>query len=145
MVDQLGQPLQARPDVAGDVNPQQATATLGQNRQVTPRLGRGDNAEAGLPAGNGTVMRRVGGDLQEDAAVRAALVGLAGGMQEARAKADDRRALRMVAQPRAQGVDRLDVGRVAVDPGQQADVVAGAGPGEMRAQPAADGLILSWV
>jgi hypothetical protein len=60
----------------------------------------------GRPCPGSQIERRVVGQLEEDAAVRAALVQLAGRVEEARTEADRRRDLERVAHLRAQIVQR---------------------------------------
>src|SRR5262249_19537982 len=65
------------------VNTQCAPLALHQHLEIAARLRGHDHAEAVLPAGDRDIGGGIAGDLQEYAAVRAALVGLAGRMQEA--------------------------------------------------------------
>ena len=62
---------------------QRSSSALGKHVEIATRLRRLDDAKARLLAGH-LEISSVGGDLQEHAAVRPALVGLAGRMQEAR-------------------------------------------------------------
>ena len=80
--------LQAGGHVRAEMDAQRAPAALGQHLEVAARLGRLDDAEGVLLARHRQVVRVVAGDLQEDAAVRPALVGLAGRVQEARPEAE---------------------------------------------------------
>ena len=59
-------------------------------------------------------------------------------MQETRPKADAGRGTRAVADHPAHALQRLDMRRVAVDIGEQRDIVAGSGPPEMRLQHAGE-------
>src|ERR1700681_2294452 len=74
--------LQAGVEIALQMHAQRAPAALGQHVEIAAGLRRLDHAERGLLAGHREIFRIIGGDLQEHAAVGAALVGLAGGMQE---------------------------------------------------------------
>ena len=65
---------------------QGAALALQQHLEVASRLRRLDDAEGVLLPGHGHIDRVVAGDLQEDAGVRSALVGLPGRVQEARAE-----------------------------------------------------------
>jgi hypothetical protein len=69
---------------------------------VAGRLGVDESAEGVRPARDVAVVRVIGGELQEPARVRAALVQLAGRVQEARAVAGRRRVARAVAQEGAE-------------------------------------------
>src|SRR5262245_41376733 len=87
---------EAAGNVRVEVDPQRPSAALRQNREVAAGLGGLDDAEGEVPSGDGEVGDVVGGDLEEDAAVRPALVRLAGRVQEARAEADAGRGPRAV-------------------------------------------------
>src|ERR671924_2040643 len=69
-------------DVPTEVHPERAPITLGEHFQVATRLSRLHYAERVLMPRNGDVRRVVASDLQEDARVRAALVGLARRVEE---------------------------------------------------------------
>ena len=66
---------------------QSAPPAVGQDLEIAAGLRRLDHAESVFLSGNGQVGCVIAGNLQEDAAVRAAFVGLPGRMQKARAKA----------------------------------------------------------
>src|SRR3569833_1145543 len=91
--------LQPRTDIALEVDSQCAPAALGQHVEVAAGLCRLDDAEARLLSGDRKILRIVSGDLQEHAAVRPALVGLAGRMQEARAELGASGEMLLVAHP----------------------------------------------
>ena len=67
-----------------------AAAALGEDLEIAAGLRRFDDAEGVFLARNRQVACVVAGDLQEHAGVRAALVGLPGRVQEARAEAEAR-------------------------------------------------------
>ena len=67
----------------------------------------------------------IAGDLQEDAGIRPALVGLSGRMLEARTEAEAGGGAGFVADPRAHPGQRLACDVVALDIGEQRHVVAG--------------------
>src|SRR5947209_6734434 len=67
---------QSRFQVALEMYPQRAAATFGQHVEIAARLRRLDDAETGFLAGHREILGVVGGDLQEYAAVGAALIGL---------------------------------------------------------------------
>jgi len=64
------------------VHAQCTAAALGENGKIAAGLRGLDYAEGKFLAWHGQVVGVVAGDLQEDAAVRAAFVGLASGMKE---------------------------------------------------------------
>ena len=92
--------------------------------EIAPRLRRLDHAERVAVARDLQVDDVVAGDLQEDAGVGTALVGLPGGVQEPRPEPDTGRRAGAVAHHRANLAQRLLVLRRALDVGEQGDVVA---------------------
>ena len=56
-------------DVGAEMEPQNPAPALGQHLEIAARLGRLDDAEGVLLAGNWEIVGVVAGDLQEDAAV----------------------------------------------------------------------------
>ena len=76
--------------VSLDVDAQPRPAALGQHVEVAERLRQLDGPKARPVAGNGEVGVGFPGDLEEHAARRPALIGLAGRMEEARAEARPR-------------------------------------------------------
>ena len=108
------------------------------------RLGVDELAEGVRPAGDVEVGRVVGGQLEEPADGRAALVELAGRVQEARAVAGGRRAPRPVAQERPDPGERLVARRRRGDERLEAQVRIGRRRARCRASspmtsPAPDG------
>ena len=93
----VGERLQPGVDVGAQVDAQRAAAAALEHLQIAQRLRVAQGGEGVALAGDGQIGRRVRGQLQEDARVRAALVQLAGRVQEARAVADGRRVARAVA------------------------------------------------
>jgi hypothetical protein len=73
------------------VQPQRPTAPSLERGEIAERLRGDEGAERLVPAGNRQVLRRLGGDLEEDSRVRPALVKLAGRVQEPRAESEGRR------------------------------------------------------
>src|SRR4051794_9820401 len=71
-------------EIALQMHAQGAAAALRQDVEIAARLRRLDHAKTGLLAGYREILGIIGGDLQKHAAVGTALVGLSGGMQEAR-------------------------------------------------------------
>ncbi len=78
---------------------ERAASALGQHIEIAARLCRLDHAERGLLTGYREVFGVIRGNLQKHAAIGPALVGLAGGMQEARAEFGAGRDMAPVAQP----------------------------------------------
>src|SRR5215467_13534847 len=70
---------------------QRAPPTLRKHREVSARLRRLDDSKCVFLFRNWKIIGVVAGDLQEDTAVRPSLIGLARGVQKARAKSQDRR------------------------------------------------------
>src|SRR5437870_8844653 len=96
--DDLFQAIQSGPGVA-QVNTKDAAIASLQRLKVAQSLRGDQRPEAFVPAGDGQVLLRLRGDLQEDTGGRAPLVQLSGRVQEARAKAERRRHAERVAQP----------------------------------------------
>ena len=117
---QLGQALV---DVL-EMDAQRAAAAFHQHLEIPARLRSLHHAEAVVMAGHVDVGRVIAGDLQEHAGIRAALVGLPGRMLEARSEAEAGRGAGLVADARAHRGQRLRVRFVALDVGEQRDVVA---------------------
>src|SRR6185295_18703424 len=100
--DDLVEPLEPRADVGAQMHAQRATAPIEEHLEVAPGLRRLDDAKGVARARHGEVADIVAGDLQEDAAVGAALVGLPGRVQKARTETQARGDLPMVAHAMAQ-------------------------------------------
>ena len=112
-----------------------APAPLHQDLVVAPCLGELDLAEGQAFAGNRDVVgRRIGGDLEEQAAVRAALVGLAGRVEEAGPEAENGGAARRTGDAPAQGLEQLAVPAVALEVSRDDGVPALRKRREVRAQ-----------
>src|SRR5580658_3055495 len=71
-------------EIALEMHAQRTPATLGEHAEIASRLRCLDHAKAGLLARHRQILRVVGGDLQEHAAVRTAFIGLTRRMQETR-------------------------------------------------------------
>ena len=112
-----------------------APAAVGQHVEIATRLRRLDDAETGLLAGHGEILGLIGGDLQEYAAVGPALVGLSGGMQEARSELRAGRDVTFVANRKPDVLQRVDMGVVPFDIGEQRDIVARPGAAQVSLQP----------
>ena len=113
-------------DVRAEVDAQGATAALGEHREVAAGLRRLDDAEGVALPRHGQIAGVVGRDLQEHALVRAALVGLAGRVQEARPEADAGGDVGAIPDAVADPLQHAGVARVHLDVGEERDVVAGA-------------------
>src|SRR5690606_16362861 len=113
------------------VHAQRATPAVRQHAEVAARLRRLHHAERVAPAGHGQIDGIVAGHLQEHPGVRAALVGLAGGVEEARAEAEARGHAPRVAHAVPHGLQQRLMRVGHVDIGEQREVVAGAGALEM--------------
>ena len=70
------------------MNAQGAPVALGENLEITARLRRFDDAEGVALAGHGQIDGIIAGELQKHAGVGAALIGLAGGVQESRTESE---------------------------------------------------------
>jgi hypothetical protein len=102
-----------------------AAAVRLERGEVAKGLGAVELGEAvGLPGYRQLRLRFVH-DLDEDAAVRAALVELAGGVEVAGAEADRCGHAEAVAEGDARGLERGGVRGVAIEVGRDGDVVAG--------------------
>ena len=80
---------------------QQSAAVLAQHANVAASLDGFNDREANVPHRDLKINAGVGGDLQNNAAVRARLVGLSGRMQKARAEAQAGRHVLVRADPGA--------------------------------------------
>ena len=86
-----------------------AAVALVERHPIAERLRGEQRAEADVHAGNHRIVGIVGGDLQNDARVGAALMQLSGRMEEARAEADRRRDAMRVANLQAQLLQQFGV------------------------------------
>src|SRR5271169_680422 len=125
---------EARVEVASDVHPQRAPASFGENVEITARLRRLDHAKGIGLSGHQHVLGVVAGDLQKDAAVGSALVGLSRRMLEARPEANAGRRLGPVADGAADMLDYIDMGWAAFDIGEQGRVIPLTDPPEIGLQ-----------
>src|SRR5205814_2201915 len=99
LLDRGAERLETRRDVGAQMDAERAAASLGEDRKIPARLRGLDDAERVFLPGHGHILRVITGNLQEDAAVGATLVPLAGGVQEPRAEAEARRDALAVADP----------------------------------------------
>src|ERR1700687_1191546 len=80
--DRLLQPRQPGGDVCPEMHPDGAPPAFVQHLEIAPRRGIDHGAETVFVSRYRDIDAMVGGDLKEDAGVRPALIGLAGGMQK---------------------------------------------------------------
>src|SRR5882757_7725024 len=99
-------------------------STFGQHFEIAPGFCRLDDAEGVFLAGNREIVGVVACDLQEDAAVGPALVGLPGGMQKARAESETCRDALAIAHKSSDFLERLSMQGVALDVGKQREIVS---------------------
>src|SRR5262245_20069502 len=103
---------------------QDTPPALRQHVKITARLRRLDDAEAVFVTRHIEIVSIVGGNLQEYAAVRPALVGLSGRMEETRPEPDAGRHPLAVTDHDADILQRVAVSLVALDVGEKRAVVA---------------------
>src|SRR6188508_845896 len=96
LVDEARERFETGGDVGAEMDAEHAAASLREHGDVAPGLRRLDDAERVLLPRHREIAGVVGRDLQEDALVGAALVGLPGRVQEARAEADAGRDVRAI-------------------------------------------------
>ncbi len=125
MSDRAIERLQAGFEITLEMHPQRAPAALGQHVEIATRLRRLDHAEAGFLAGHGQIPGLIGCDLQEDAAIGAALIGLSGGMQETRTEFRAGRDMALVAHRKPHGLQCGDMRGIAFDIGKQRHIIRG--------------------
>ena len=86
-LDRIGEHRQAGLGIAGDVHAQRTAIPFGKHFEISARLRSLDDAERGFISRDREILRVMSGNLQEDAGIRPAFVGLSGRMQEARPEA----------------------------------------------------------
>ena len=121
-------------DVGAQVDAQRPPAALREHLEVAARLRGLDRRRRCSAARALEVLRVVARDLQEDAAVRAALVRLTGGVQEARAEAQARGDVLLSRTRVREAPATPPRWRPSSDVGQHREVVARACATEMRLQ-----------
>src|SRR5579883_101052 len=126
--------LQPAFHVLPQMHAQRAPAPLRQNREITPSLRRLHHAKCVLLPRHRQIHRVIARDLEKYARVRAALIGLSGGMQKSRPKAEHRRDFLLVPNSGSHGLQRLFVLRIHRNVGKQTKVVPGAGSPELCSQ-----------
>src|ERR1700675_1629795 len=123
--------------VGAEMDSQRAAVAVRENLEITSRLRCLYHAERVLLTRHGEICGVVAGDLQEDAGVRTALVGLPRGMEEPRAEAEAGGDFFLVAHGMA---NRLELGFVRVvhmDVAEHGEIIAGFDAAEMRLDVAA--------
>ena len=111
-----------------------AAPAFGENREISASLRRFHHAERVFLAGHFDIDRVVAGDLEEDARVRAAFVGLTGRVQKARAESRHGRDFFVVAHRDAgSSAAPSRCAAFIVDVAEHAEVIAGLNAIEMRA------------
>src|SRR5215472_13334565 len=115
-------------------------AALREYGEIATSLGCFDDAEGIFLVRDRKVDGVIACDLEEDASVRPALVGLAGGVQEARAKSEHGGKFLFVAHSVADGLQSGLVLGVHGDVAEESEIVALACAGEMRFQYLGEGL-----
>src|SRR3954470_9426040 len=106
------------------MNAQEAPPALRENVEIAARLRRLDDAEAVAAAGHLEIPVIVAGDLEEDAGIRPALVGLAGGVEKARAEAEAGGDALGVANRAAHCLQRRLMRVAALDIGEKRAIIA---------------------
>src|ERR1700692_629942 len=101
---QFGQFCEPRFYIAAEVHTQSAALAVGKNLKISPRLCRLHHPESVLLSGNLQVLRIVAGNVQENAAVGSAFVGLSRRMQKAWTKTETRCHALAIAHEHAQGL-----------------------------------------
>src|SRR2546428_6033131 len=130
----LLQHLKTPGKIFAQMDAQRAPVPLRQNFEVTTRLSGLDDSKREFLSGYREVCCLVTGDLQKDAGVRPALVGLTGGVEEARAEAETRRHAPGIADGVADGLEQFAIRLVHGDVGEHGEVVARAEPVEVGAK-----------
>ena len=128
LLDGSAERIETCVEVTRDVCPQGATAALREYFEIAARLRLLDYAKGVGLARHRQILGIVASDLQEDAAVWSALVGLPRRVLKTRPEADTRRCLGPIANDAAKALHGIDMGRAAIDIGEQRCVVPSADP-----------------
>ena len=113
------------------MNAQDTPAAFREHVEITARLRRLDDPEGIFLVWNREIEGVVAGDLQKNATVRAAFIGLPGRVQEARSEAHAGGDPLAVADEDAQMLQRIAMARVAFHIGEDRTVIAVANAREM--------------
>src|SRR5665213_115910 len=117
------------------MDPERSPPALGQHIEIAARLRRFYHAETIFLPRHGQILRLVAGDLEEHTAIRAALIGLSGRMQEARSELEAGGDALAVANHHPQRLQHGNMRRLALDIGENGAIIAGPKTREMRAEP----------
>src|SRR5712664_1107174 len=113
-----------RLQILTQVDAQCAAAAFGENREVAPGLRGFHDPESVFLPGYRRILGIVASDLQKNAAIGAAFVGLSSGVQEARAKAEDGGHLLLVAHGVPNTLQRLFIRGIHRYVAQDCEIVA---------------------
>src|SRR5438067_3374647 len=113
---------------------QRPSLPLRQHGEVSAGLRRSYHSEGVLLPWHRNVLRIVTRDLQKDAAVRSTFIGLAGGMEEARAEAKAGCVFSSIAGAVANSLERLLMRRIHFDVREQSKIIAGGEPANVSAK-----------
>src|ERR1700675_4615329 len=135
-MDRVRQRRQPRGDILTEMDAQRAPATLRQHSKIAASLRCFHYAKGVLLPRNEDVYRVVASDLQKNAGIGTAFVGLSRGVKETRAKAEDGGDFYVVAHGEADGLQRLFMRFVHGDVAEHGKIVPGADAREMFLQKA---------
>src|SRR6202035_6201155 len=116
------------------VNAQRPAIAIGEHGEVAARLGGLDDAKGEFLTGDGNIGGVIAGKLEKDAGIRAALIGLASGMEKAGTEAEAGGGFFGVADLVADGLQGFFVSVVHLDVAEEGEIVAGADASEMGAE-----------
>src|ERR1700756_3757552 len=111
-----------------------ASPAFSEYREIAACLRCLDDAERIFLVGDRKINGVVAGDLQEDAGIGAALVGLPCGVQKARTKSEDGRYLLLVSHAVANGLKNNLVLGIHGDVGEESEIIPRAGAAKMSFQ-----------
>src|SRR6266702_5152518 len=120
--------------VLAEVDAERPAIAIGKNGEIAARLGGLDDAKGEFLARDRNIGSIIAGELEKNAGVRTALVGLAGGVEKARAEAEAGGGFLGVAHLVADGLQGFLVGVVHLDVAEKCEVIAGADAAEMCAE-----------
>src|SRR5215470_19265306 len=120
--------------VFAQMHAQGSAAALRKHGKITTRLRGLDDPESVLLPWDGEIGGVIAGNLEKDAGIGTALVGLAGGMKEPRAKAKAGGASFGVAHLMAHALQSFFVRVVHLDVAEEGEVIARADAAQMRAE-----------
>src|SRR5258708_2546581 len=115
---------------------QSAALALRQHLKIAARLRRFDHAKGVLLPRDRQIYRIIAGNLQKNAGVWAALIGLPGGVEKAWSKAQAGSHTLTLAHTMANGLQLVFVFIAHLDVGQQCEIISRAELAQMRAKQA---------